>query len=340
MSIEVKMMPLDQIELDLENPRIARLLSMYKEVTSDQIALALSTGESEEGETFSSYRNLKSSIKSNEGIIHPIIVNRLLDGRMIAIEGNTRLQIYREFLADEPSEKWEQIPCIIHENLPRYTIDAIRLQAHLVGPRPWDPYSKAKYLNMLSTVEYMTIDRIIEFCGGKRREILNYISAYKDMEDHYRPLLADPDGDFDPKQFSAFVELQKPRIKSSVINNRYTIKDFSKWVIENKFSPLNTVRSLPEILANAKAKDSFLRDGGDAEQAKTILFQNIANGSDISNLTLIELSQEVTKRLGGISFKDVKDMKRDEADPTRQSLSELHWQLEEIIKDIMDEIDA
>jgi len=338
--MEVKMVPLSQITLDLQNPRIARLLAMYKEVTSDQIALALSTGESDEGETFASYRNLKSSIRTNRGIIHPIIVNRTTDGSMVAIEGNTRLQIYREFNAEEPDSIWTTIPSIVHDSLEQSNIDAIRLQAHLVGPRPWDPYSKAKYLHMLSTVEYMTIDHIIDFCGGKRKEILNYIEAYKDMELHYRPQLSDPDGDFDPKQFSAFVELQKPRIKASVINNRFSLADFAKWVIDSKFTPLNTVRSLPEILSDSKAKEDFLRKGGDAEQAKMILLQRASGTSNISSATIVELAQEITKRLGSISYKDVKDMRLSESDPTRQSLQELHWQLEELIKDISDEIDG
>ena len=95
----------------------------------------------------------------------------------------------------------------MYDQLDEKDIDAIRLQAHLVGPRQWDPYSKAKYLNYLSNSEHLTTDQIIDFCGGQKSEVHRFIDAYNDMEDHYRPLLASDD-QFDPTRFSAFVEMQ------------------------------------------------------------------------------------------------------------------------------------
>ena len=125
-------LPVEDVMLDSSNPRIAIYLEIYKdEITSKEIALALNDGMP--------YGVLKDSIKANEGITNPIVVNKTQDGKYVVIEGNTRLQIYKDFLEDDMPGEWETIKAIVYENLDENQIHAIRLQAHLVGPRSWDP---------------------------------------------------------------------------------------------------------------------------------------------------------------------------------------------------------
>jgi hypothetical protein len=76
--------------------------------------------------------------------MQPIIVDKRPDGRLICIEGNTRLYIYRAFVAEGVEGSWTQIPALVHDGLTTMDVDAIRLQAHLVGPRPRDAYFKGK----------------------------------------------------------------------------------------------------------------------------------------------------------------------------------------------------
>jgi hypothetical protein len=167
--VDVRLIPVGQLELDLGNPRIARMLEMFDptQISSEQIALALGAGDSQEGDTYTTFYSLKESIRTHGGIIQPIIVNQLADGRLVVIEGNTRLQVYRDFLRDNVPGDWGKIPAVIHNNLTPNSIDAIRLQAHLVGPRPWDPYSKARYLNQLRNSGQMTFEQLVDFCGGR-----------------------------------------------------------------------------------------------------------------------------------------------------------------------------
>ena len=135
-------------------------------------------------------------------MIHPIIVDKESSGRLVVIEGNTRTLIYREFNNQGVSGDWSTIPAMVYSGLPEEEIDAIRLQAHLVGPRQWDPYSKAKYLVHLRNRQHLTLNQIVDFCGGRKREVLDYIDAYQDMESYYRPLL-ESDDEFDPRFDSA-----------------------------------------------------------------------------------------------------------------------------------------
>lgn len=340
----VEMVPIEKITLDLSNPRIARLIAMHKEgeISSEAIALALGAGDNQEGDTYATFRNLKASIKTNKGLIHPIIVNRDKSGQMTVIEGNTRLQIYREFIAERIEGEWGTIPAVIHEDLPQNGIDAIRLQAHLVGPRPWDPYSKARYLAHLSQQELLTTNQIVEYCGGKRKQVLEYIRAFNDMEMYYRPQLENEE-DFNARQFSAFVELQKNRIQTALTSNKYSKSDFSKWVIDGKFAPLETVRALPEILANDEAKRVFLRNGQGAGDARIQLATQVNNhplAVQLSEASFIDLSNELSRRLSTLKHADWKKMESNPSDSTRQSLCYLFEALRDDLGPLLENDDA
>ena len=204
--MEYKKLPIDQVELDLANPRIKQWLEIYgDDITSEGIALALSASSGTS--STSTYSALKESIRVNKGIINPIIVNRTSEGKLIVIEGNTRLQIYKEFAMADPEGPWKEIIAIVYDALPVEQIHAIRLQTHLVGPREWDPFSKAKYLNQLSNIDKLPMAIIISFCGGKSAEIRKLIDAYTDMTKYYFKKADEAGIDPDPREFSKFAEL-------------------------------------------------------------------------------------------------------------------------------------
>lgn len=163
-------LPVEDIELDISNPRIARGVAYYNPITSEIMALLL-------GSTSEACASLRESIRENKGIIHPIVVNKRVDGTYVVIEGNTRLQIYKDFIASGEPGDWTKIRAIVYDTLSDDEMHSIRLQAHLIGPREWDPYSKAMYLNHLANVEHMPMNTLISFCGGssKASEIRNII---------------------------------------------------------------------------------------------------------------------------------------------------------------------
>ena len=85
---EFQLIPVQDLELDLNNPRIARWIEIYGETpNSEQIALALGAGTGQEGESGPSYFVLKQSILTNQGIIHPIIVNKDNQGNVRCYRG-------------------------------------------------------------------------------------------------------------------------------------------------------------------------------------------------------------------------------------------------------------
>src|SRR5206468_10662898 len=121
-----------------------------------------------------------------------------------------------------------KIPAIVYKKLDPESIDAIRLQAHLVGPRQWDPYSKAKYLTHLRNSEDFPLQKLVEYCGGSQKSVMESIDAFAEMEKYYHPLCAS-EGDFDPSRFSGFVELQRQNVKTSLSQAGFGVSDFAKW---------------------------------------------------------------------------------------------------------------
>ncbi len=324
---------IDLLELDIQNPRISQYLDMYGDnVSAEGIALAL-TGSATDGST--SFSALRESIRVNKGIIHPIIVNHTTDGKYIVIEGNTRLQIYREFFSRTKDSIWETIRCIVYENLTKSEIDSIRLQSHMVGPRDWDAYSKAKYLNQLYSVDGLPINTIIDFCGGKKSEILKLIDAYNDMQMHYVPLL---EGETpDPREFSKFSELQNRSIKNALNVNGYTEKDFSNWVLNHNIDTAMNVRLLPEILADPAAKKEFLKST--VSEAIRKLNTGTPQTVDLKNVRYDELAKALIGKLRNILWEEVKAL-RNEEDASAQKRKNILFELKSELDDLLSNLEG
>lgn len=329
--MEYLKLPITDIELDINNPRIQQYLEMYGDnITSDGIALALNGAG---GNASSSYQTLKESIKVNRGIINPIIVNKLADGRKVVIEGNTRLQIYKEFAQVDPNGPWNEIIAIVYDQLPDNKIHAIRLQTHLVGPRDWDPFSKAKYLNQLSNIDKLPMATIISFCGGKRTEIIKLIDAYTDMTKFYFPETEKYEMDPDPRDFSKFSELQNRSVQQALEMHRYSKKDFAKWVLKGNIDTAQNVRKLPAILANSVARDVFLKSTiSEAEK-----YLNIAERGNkgLANATMNDLVTELIKRCRNIEFSYIKRLRNDPRfENHKDNLKDLYGEIAEILEEV------
>lgn len=323
-------LPLEGVELDITNPRIAKFIEMYGgDITAEQMSLALGAGETPSDANSTTFYSLRESIRTNGGIIHPIIVNKQLDGRCVVIEGNTRALIFREFKKQKVEGDWDLIPAMVYEGLSQKDVDAIRLQAHLVGPRDWDPYSKAKYLDHLRNSKHLTMAQIFDFCGGRKREVLDYIAAFNDMEEHYRPLVTDDQ--FDQSRFSAFVELQRPRVKQTIVNHKFTFGDFSEWVMDGLISPLNMVRQLPQILDNPKSRAVFLKDGAQA----AMKFLEVPEVVDsLKGISLEDLARELSRRVLGMAYSELQRLRANVAGDENAVLCEARDNLDQVCKDI------
>lgn len=326
-----EMLPVEGLQLDAKNPRIAKWVEMYgDEITAEEMSLALGAGDNQTEANATTFHSLRESIRTNGGIIHPILVNRMPDKTLTVVEGNTRTLIYREFIEQHQTGDWDQIPAMVYDALPEAQVNAIRLQAHLVGPRPWDPYSKAKYLEHLRNSEHLTLAQIVDFCGGRKREVLDYISAYNDMEKYYRPLL-ESDDQFDPSRFSAFVELQRTRVREALASMQHSSTDFSKWIIDDLISPLNLVRQLPRILQDERSRGVFFRDG--AKEALKILDVPPPDEA-LKDASLEQLAHEVVRRVLNMAYSELQRMREKVGSDENEIFCQARDQLVQLCQDI------
>lgn len=320
-------LPVADIELDISNPRIARGVAYYDPITSEIMALLL-------GSTSEACASLRESIRENKGIIHPIVVNKRVDGTYVVIEGNTRLQIYKDFIANGEPGDWTKIRAIVYNSLSDDKMHSIRLQAHLIGPREWDPYSKAMYLNHLANVEHMPMNTLISFCGGpsKASEIRNMIAAYNDMEKYYRPL-CDDDSQFDIKKFHGFVELQNRNIMDALTAKGYDKTDFSQWMVDDRFSTLQDVRRLPDILKSKKATEVFLKTN--TRDAKKILAVEEITVDKLKDVPYELLAKELSNRMLDMKMREISHLRDDsEYDAKRNALVQVYGDVKFILEEI------
>lgn len=322
-------LPIESIDLDLENPRISQWIKMYgSNLTSEAVALALGGGEKA-----SSYAALKESIKVNGGIINPITVNRSSTNEYTVIEGNTRLQIYKEFAKSDPEGPWKTIPSLVYDNMPIDEIHAIRLQTHLVGPRDWDAFSKGKYLHQLSEIDKMPMAKIISFCGGQASEIRGFIDAYVIMNDNYFPKAISAGIDPDPREFSKFREAQKKPIREAIAAHGYSMEDFSSWVINGNVDTAQNVRKIPAVLANQDAKKVFLSTN--ISEAEKYLYKESDKTIDLSKCKIDELVVALTVKVRNITRKESKALcSSPSAQRERDNMRDLFDELNDIISEM------
>lgn len=325
-------LPISLVELDRDNPRIKQYLSIYKgELTSANLAMALSGGADQNG---GKYTALRDSIRANGGIFTPIIVNHITnEKRYIVIEGNTRLKFYQEFYEKTHDEKWSRIISIVYDDMNDDDIHSIRLQAHMVGARDWDAYSKAKYLDYLYNKEKKGMEYLKVFCGGQESYIKNLINAYIDMSEYYTTPLEEEEEQPDPQLFSYFVEAQRSNCKESLAVHNFDMADFTKWVTSEKIARAEHVRKIARILGEEDARKAFLQSN--STDAIKVLDSKEMNQKKLEKADLYKMIHEITIRLRTIKYEEVKNLKMN---PKFAGRKEELIDLKEAITDLLSDI--
>ncbi len=295
---------IDQIELDQTNPRIQLALETFgSKITADRIALALAEGSDDRQGAGNTFNRLRNSIRKHKGIVNPIVVN-IVDGKYICVEGNTRVQIYRDFIKGKVEGVWDKIPALVYQSADRETTEAIRLQAHVIGPRQWTPYAKARYLTKLYDEELLTYEQIVEYCGGGKKEVERSIAAYR-LAEWFRGELDDP-ADFKQEVFSGFVEFQDKKIQIALMDAHYENIDFCNWLHDGKFNRLEHVRSLHKILKDEEAKKVFLKKGS---RAALNYLEQPGLEKILADADLITLLQAVEAKISRMTYEELQKLK-------------------------------
>jgi len=321
MNEELYNLPVSEIKLDLENPRIQTSLEKYGDnLKPELLHLALMGGGDRDPQA--SFDKLSKSILANGGIKVPIIV-RKVNGEYICTEGNTRLSIYTNFKKKGKEGNWDTIPSLVSENPSEEEIEITRMTSHIVPARQWHAYAKAAYLHELRFKKNFDYAQMIAVCGGNKSSIDKSIDAYTDMNENYRDRL-DDDTQFDEFRFSGFEELQKAGVKESIFNAGFSLNDFGDWIRFGQIKRLENVRLLKKVLSDPDATEIFTTGGINSIQKAYAYIENKNRDEDdvpLLNATLYQLAKTTTKKIDGLTSNQIEDIKNNVDDS--DSLSEL-----------------
>tara|TARA_B100002019_G_C21197526_1_gene562192 strand:+ start:198 stop:1208 length:1011 start_codon:yes stop_codon:yes gene_type:complete len=292
--MKIEYIPIDEIYLDVENPR-----SKYSDPTviedpfgeqKQAQTSALLRQQDGDGATGYSVQALKQSIRQSGGIVNPIWIKKVSD-KWVCIEGNTRLCIYKDLMNDEPNnETWKTIPSITYTDITSDVENKLKLTAHIVGTREWKPYNKAKYVIDLIDSE-LTFEEISEIVGGQVGKLKKQVQAVHKFDKHYLPIAG---GDKSNRQFSHFVVLEEnPTAQFALQENQISMDEFAKWVLDKKFGMAINVRDLKKIVDHPQAFQAFKDEGYNA--ARKYLEQD--DEVNLGDVDTRKLSDEVRKRL-------------------------------------------
>ena len=227
------MIEVEKIDLDKENPRIKAALEnpSITDASYDELRLqlehAMSAGGASRG-----WRRLRNSIKAAGRALQRITVVEV-NGRYVCIDGNTRVAIYKDLEEKSEPGDWKQIEADIivdadPAEIERH-IERVRMISHIVGPRDWSPYRRAKYLHSLRYDEKLSWKEIVELCGGEgnKSQMQTSMDAYEWMEEYRKQV---PEDNFKEERFSAFEEMVKLRMVSKLEEHGKSMEDFNRWV--------------------------------------------------------------------------------------------------------------
>ena len=324
-----KNVPVKEIELDRENPRIRAALERQgiQNPSDEQLSFHLSAAVTSAGSGGHGYRRLKASIKAAGRAYQPVSLVRLTESesqnerKYMCLDGNTRVAIYRELAENDVPGDWTTIAAEIlapeNEQEGIRATEHIRMISHIVGAREWSPYRQAKYLHELRNKECFNWQHIVALCGGDvtQSALKEDIDAYELMED-YRAQVKP--GSFKEHRFSAYRELIKCRGIKALEEHDLGPGTFHEWVAEGVLTKDEQVRHLRSVLAEPEAKKILC--GGQAGAFQTAIdYVNDKRRADrrrtehaehLRESTLLDLTRALSVRLERTTLAEVGDLEK------------------------------
>lgn len=266
--VEIDDIPIDDIVLDEENPRIGywrdNLLRITDATSQGDLELAIKSGNIDE------YNRLKRSIEANDGASEMIWVMKS-GAKYVCIDGNTRLIIYKDLRDKYPKKDlYKKIKAkILPEKIDDRARNFIRLIAHLRAQNDWQAYERARMLYILWYQKGYTEEELKNTTKLSLNDIRRWREAYKNMNDQFLPKYAHKSDAL--MKFSYFVEYESKKIKDGMKKNGLDVNDFCDWVGNDEINRAQDVRDLKKIFENHEIINVLKEDGFQAAKEELSL---------------------------------------------------------------------
>ena len=204
-----------------------------------------------------SVKNLLPDIRSNGGLLEPILVRH---DTMEVIEGNSRLAVYRILHERDGNEGWAEIDCDVVSGLTDDQQAAYLNQIHIKGKTKWTAYEKANfaYVRHKNGHSYPSMAELFKESAQTIRTRVKVIEAMRENDDG------------EQSNFSYYdVIVRNQAIRSKMEQDemlRSWIRDSIRKE-EKPFSAQEMRKKLPVILKKKKILGKLVRDGLELDDA-------------------------------------------------------------------------
>lgn len=172
--IKVKVGKLSHLDLEFysENPRLYSIIYSGGGMDQEGICSHLLAMDH--------VKQLINSIQSNGGLTDPLLVAPI-DGKLVVVEGNSRLAAYRALARKDPV-KWNTVKCrVLPEDWKADDLFAILGEYHIIGRKDWAPYEQAGYLYRRNVEQKKPPAEIAQELGLSVRQVNHLINVYRFM---------------------------------------------------------------------------------------------------------------------------------------------------------------
>ena len=244
--------PLDMIDLDPENPRLAHLES---KLTDEEMRTYIY--EQEDG------RRLFKQLKQDETIVEEVWLQKI-GNRYRVKEGNRRVVTSERILKAIESGKlvgfnaddWQMIPAkIFRDNITDKEIDMFLGTLHITGRRDWSASNKGQHIHKMITKYTETVDTVAEQLGLTAGVVEKSFQAFKMTK-----MFGKKYGDGKDRHgsirnyvhyYSYFDEVMKsPNLRQWIEENPSNLDWLMGLIYENKFQNHREIRFLGEIVGS------------------------------------------------------------------------------------------
>lgn len=250
---EYRRVPLDQVFLDPDNPRIQHAVRQKwntGEIKQEDLQQLIWDRQS--------VSELFKSIRDNGGLIDPVHLRP--NGKII--EGNCRTVCYlrlRKTFKDDP--RWQSIPAIIIPQISDRQVAILQGKHHVAGKTPWEAYEKAGHLHFMSTKLGMDEKAIAKTLGLTEGEVTRTLQSYRIMNENLLPKLKGVDAGNVLQKWSFVEEFCKRKELKEYRSKPSNVDEFVSLIANGKLKRGVDVRSLGSIVQNSGALTSLKKHG-------------------------------------------------------------------------------
>lgn len=269
--------PLGDVDLDQDNPRIRYRLSLAKNgKTLPEVIMALPE-----------VSKLRKDIELNRGLRERIIVKRSGAGKFKAVEGNCRRVCYGSLAAKNPDDPtWKTIPArVLPDDVPPKHIAILLSDLHVAGKIEWKAHEKAGQVYRMYEDLAMTFDEISTYLRQSKTTTIRLYKAYAFMQERFLTVDNGKFARMGEGKWSFFDELFRSKeLREELDRNPAFGDEFCRWVGNGNLPDGMDVRILPSILRHPEARKRFEQGAPLSEVKRIIEEADPEHGSDFFKL--------------------------------------------------------